>query len=370
MSRVRRVGIDPSRPESVVDQVNEVLFELDGKVDFGEPLDPNDHDSVTLAGDMTAEPAHNGTRSNIWGSWVELEVETLDDPITCHHNLYLEQPGGYTTEPVAGEPNCRWFVVGWQHDGSRQSQWDDLRTPATSAHRGARTPTWAVWLDKGGLQRGVWLDWFATAPGNEEEVFFNIQMPHSWHEGTGIYPHVHWTPSDNSDNPNECVKWGLEYTWANIDAVFPIPSLIYTDATDDSTATTDGGQLVANTHYVSRFTLPGNGFPPLDGAGKLMSSVLVCRLFRNTADGSDDYGYDAGLLEFDMHYEVDGHGSDERYVKTAGLELEWNTHNVRYQQQDNITANSIDLRFYADSGLLVDAQSPLKVTLFFIKATR
>ena len=342
-------------------------------IGFGNPVDPNDETSVVLAGDMTATPAHNGTLDDIDGSWVELEIgpgqaNGLDDPITCHHNLFTDSATAWAEEPVTGEPNVTWFVDRWEHDGARQSQWEDLRTPATAAHRGARTPTFAVWLAK--ATRGVWLDWFATAPGNEEEVFFNIQMPHSWHVGSDVYPHVHWTPDINAVGADQCVKWGLEFNWTNIGAVAALPEIIYTDATDDSTQTIQNEQLVANTHYVSEFTLPANGFPPLDGAGKTISSMFVCRLFRNTADASDDYLGSAGLMEFDLHYEVDGHGSDSEMSKTAGVELEWNPFNVRYQTQDPITANSIDLRFYAGPGLLVDASHPLKVTLFFQKAVK
>jgi hypothetical protein len=99
--------------------------------------------------------------------------------------------------------------------------------------------------------------------------------------------------------------------------------------------------------------------------------MLVCRLFRNSTDGHDTYtALDAGLLEVDFHYEVDGFGSDTANIKTADVELEWNPQSIRYQAGDTITANSIGLRAYAGPGLLVDNSHKLKVTLFFIKASR
>jgi hypothetical protein len=373
MGRVRRVGLDPARPESSVDQLNEVLFELDGKVSFGEPLNPNDHDSLVLAGNIVASPAHNGIRSNIEGSWVELEVNTLDYPYDCNHNLYLEQPGGYPTEPVAGEPNCRWFVVGWQHDGTQRTLYEDLRVAASAVKPGAQTPTWetrGAAPFNGNLNR--W--WFSSHAVLEDEIEFEVQIPHNYKEGTNIEGHVHWVP-EAAAAANECVKWGLEYTWANRGNTFPGSTLIYSNATDDTTQTLQAETLVASRHYVSEFTVDVGDAPAvIDGTEpKTASSMLVCRLFRNSSDVDDDYGNEAALLEFDFHYEVDGPGSDGEHSKTADIELGWAGNvSVMYNSEDTalITANSIPLRFYASPFLEVSQNSPLKVTLFFIKATR
>lgn len=84
---------------------------------FGHPGDPNDETSTKLAGDNVAPGAHNGALDKIGGSWVEVELtanDTVDVP--CNHNLYLHNPR-YAV-PVAGSPNVRWSVWGWQHDGN------------------------------------------------------------------------------------------------------------------------------------------------------------------------------------------------------------------------------------------------------------
>jgi hypothetical protein len=88
------------------------------------------------------------------------------------------------------------------------------------------------------------------------------------------------------------VVWSLEYTWANTDGTFSAPTTI------NSTALQAGG-----TAWVSKYS----DFDDIDGTGKKVSSMLVCRLFRNPAN--DTYEQDAALLEIDFHYQIDDFGS-------------------------------------------------------------
>ncbi len=52
----------------------------------------------------------------------------------------------------------------------------------------------------------------------------------------------------------------------------------------------------------------------ISGAGKKISSMLVCRIFRLTT-GDDTYGFDAALLEVDFHYKKDTRGSNAETAK-------------------------------------------------------
>jgi hypothetical protein len=346
--------------------LNEVIWSLDGKVEFGEPLDPNDPTSVVLAGGVGAT-AHNGIRSNILGSWVELEVEALDTAIACNHNLYLEQPGGYTTEPVAGRPNCRWFVVGWEHDGTKKTLWSVVSVP-TSAAKAAATadPRWGVGTNA--PFDTLYLHWFEPNPVlvNEDRLWSTVQIPNDWKEGTDIIAHVHWVADVNATNPDDVVRWGMEYSWCNMGSVFPASTTIYNDTTDETTATVQGTTLVANTHYVSELT------PDIAFASHTVGSSIAFRLFRNSSHADDTYPDDAGLLEVAFHYQVDGWGSDAVVAKTDDVEHEWCPFNILYNSADSaaLTANSIPLRVYAAPGIDVSSSHKLKVTLFFIKATR
>lgn len=68
---------------------------------------------------------------------------------------------------------------------------------------------------------------------------------------------------------------------------------------------------MANTHRISSLT-SGSG---LDGTGKKISSILICRIWRNSSNAADTYTDDAGLLSLDFHYQIDTVGSRAQYVK-------------------------------------------------------
>ena len=121
-------------------------------------------------------------------------------------------------------------------------------------------------------------------------------MPHGWKTSSDISPHVHWTPSNANAGG---VTWGLEYTWQNVDGTLSNTTII---TVDDSTDSTDRKQHKAL-------------FSAISGAGKTLSSLLVCRLFRDISDPNDDYGSDAFLLEVDFHFEIDTVGSRQILAK-------------------------------------------------------
>jgi hypothetical protein len=107
--RPRRLFVDPKKPETLVDMIEELTLQEEGRISYGSPQNPEDLADTTLAG--SAAGAHAGTLENMEGSWVELDVETADWPTTCYHNLN-------TPVAVAGSPNVRWLVFGYQHDGN------------------------------------------------------------------------------------------------------------------------------------------------------------------------------------------------------------------------------------------------------------
>lgn len=57
-------------------------------------------------------------------------------------------------------------------------------------------------------------------------------------------------------------------------------------------------------------------FASIAGTGKNISSMLICRLFRNSSHADDTFtGKSAYLLEFDLHFEVDTMGSRTETAK-------------------------------------------------------
>lgn len=117
MSRIPRYFVDPDDPRSVVQQMEEIHRVADGDIGFGHPNDPEDTTSTTPAG--MAATSHNGSIENIAGSWVEAKWGTVDGSgdhiVTVYHNLF---PDPAYTLPVTGEPNVRWLVFGFSHDGN------------------------------------------------------------------------------------------------------------------------------------------------------------------------------------------------------------------------------------------------------------
>lgn len=176
--------------------------------------------------------------------------------------------------------------------------WDDLLVPATMTKMGGtKDPGFAVFKTNGSGSQGVFLYWFDAV--TEEELYFAVQLPHSW-AGTPITPHVHWVPSIASDeNPSgQTVRWGLEYTWINIDGTFANTSIVY--------AKSASGLTTAGKHLMTLFSAITPGAGTQDG----ISSMLICRIFRDATSVADDtYEHDAGLLEIDFHYEKNTIGS-------------------------------------------------------------
>jgi hypothetical protein len=121
VARVQQKIIDPRDPQSHVDQTMGIIHELDGRVSFGDPQDPRDPQSRTIAdgsagftvgGAAAPELAHNGTIENIRGSWVEVNVTSVNVQVhTVTHNLDVAIIDSTT-------PNVRWLKFAVMHDGT------------------------------------------------------------------------------------------------------------------------------------------------------------------------------------------------------------------------------------------------------------
>ena len=173
--------------------------------------------------------------------------------------------------------------------------WDDLRVPTSATNRGgANDPRFLPFLDDGSGSVGVFTWQFRT--NQEEELFFECQIPHHWKEGTIIKPHIHWSPMDAGAGG---VVWGLEYTIATPLAVFPNTTLItVTDPTDTT----------AFKHQIAIL-------PDIPMVNNKISTMLSCRIYRAGNDPADTYGTEAALLEIDFHYQLNTPGSLQEYIK-------------------------------------------------------
>ena len=177
------------------------------------------------------------------------------------------------------------------------TSWEDLRVPVTAGTKGgASDPGFTVFITDGAASTGVFAYGFDTT--TEEELFFTVQIPHNYKLGTDIEAHTHWGVKASSGLTGT-VRWGLEYTIANVGDAFGTTSTIYT------TATAAGTQFL---HHYNDFTTADISGSAIDD----LSTMLLCRVFRDVAN--DDFANDAYLFEIDFHYEIDGFGSD---IETA-----------------------------------------------------
>ncbi len=162
------------------------------------------------------------------------------------------------------------------------SVWEDLRISVVLRASGGTSPVFAQ------LQGNLYGYRFSGIAMNE--IFFELQMPHSWKIGTTIYPHVHWVSAGSSTSD---VTWGMDYEWKDLGEAF-------TGTTSNvSSSATPGGLKVHNITNI-----PSSGVTESD---KNISSMIMCRLYR---DGLNDANNDnIFLLAFDVHYEINTIGS-------------------------------------------------------------
>jgi hypothetical protein len=188
--------------------------------------------------------------------------------------------------------------------------WDDLMVyPDATSRGGSKAPVWGgvtgTAFKKNGTSQGVFLWMFSST--TEQEVYFTIQLPHSYKVGSAIKPHVHWTTTTGTlnhtgSNPYYVnVVWGLEYTVIAIGGTFPNTTLINSNKVISTTAVT-GQHLITPIGDIA-----GTNFG--------ISTVLVCRLYREVGNTSDTFVEEVGLLGFDIHYEKDTQGSRVEFEK-------------------------------------------------------
>lgn len=167
---------------------------------------------------------------------------------------------------------------------AKMKYFDDSQVPALTLTRsGTGVPS----LDT--FKNGTLLYTFTdeSVAGNEKQLFFSIQLPHRWKEGSNVEPHIHYAPNTNTAGT---VRFGLEYVWQSINGVYGATEpIIYVDADKGS---------VAFAHKLK-------SFGSISGAGQTASSVLVGRIFRNSSHANDNYAEKVFILSFDLHIEHD-----------------------------------------------------------------
>jgi hypothetical protein len=135
-------------------------------------------------------------------------------------------------------------------------------------------------------------------------MYFVVQLPHTWVEGTALMPHIHWVASETGATGPTVPRWGLQYCWLNIGETFTAYTTIY------GATAVPNEVLVKNRQYLTPLGTGG-----MDATGKTLSSMLICRVFRDGDDAADTYAGSAGALEIDFHMQINSMGSRLQYIK-------------------------------------------------------
>lgn len=251
---------------------------------------------------------HTGPSATRSGSarWLDGDVFLEQDT----GSLYLRVAGAWqTVRSGAGRFGDSTNYVDIATDGhltlhGTARVWEDVRIEPSVRSTGNNVPAFAQWFTNGAGSRGVYLYTFDNAlAAVQKEIFFNCQTPHAWAQ-TDLHVHVHWLAATTAANSK--IRWGLEYNWAKPGVAFGNTTLIYADTAEGSPAPT------GTTQYVHEITEFAALTPSVNQAG--MSSMLICRLWRDSANAADSYTGDAGLLYIDAHLELDKLGSNAEYV--------------------------------------------------------
>lgn len=168
---------------------------------------------------------------------------------------------------------------------------EDLIIPAVATRLGPTAPDFAKFQDNGAGSVGVYEIAFDGGGARDEEVFFSVEMSHSWAEGTDLSFHVHWA-LDTADSCN--VRWCIEYTMVNVaGGAFPATTIQCSDVASPGVA--------KQTKISNIYTLPGAGFTT--------SAQMLARVYRNATHANDTCnGIDAWAFDFDFHVTLDKRG--------------------------------------------------------------
>jgi hypothetical protein len=118
--------------------------------------------------------------------------------------------------------------------------------------------------------------------GSTREISYIAQMPHQWHEGTTIEPHVHYCAS-NTNTGNVYLQ--MDYWWCNFGQTIGTPTTIFKVVAANGTAYQ---HALANLGYI-------------DGTGKSFSSILGMRIARLGGNALDTFTGDFYMLQTDIH---------------------------------------------------------------------
>ena len=231
-------------------------------------------------------------RLEVWGGGIAVnpQIGTTNWFVWCSTN----------STPVSVVNSNGWFGINtntptdWVevHGGIRATnfqlivpQWDDVRIPLGALGSPSSQPNRPNFIGT--------IKAYAFDAAADEELHFELQIPHGIATNYPIDLHLHWSGITDSVGANSNVVWGLEYVVANVYDIFPAGS---------TTVYGTNGIISARENRMADIL-------ELDPGIVTESAILMGRLFRDADNGSDNYPNDAYGLSLDAHYAREKFGS-------------------------------------------------------------
>jgi hypothetical protein len=140
---------------------------------------------------------------------------------------------------------------------------------------------------------GTLLAYAFDGAGGTEQLYFTVDLPQEWVALDYITWKVVWAPTDTNTGD---VVWKMDYIWGNIGEVLDTPEYAVADP-----------QAAGGVSLESRSA----GYIDLEGTfTRERNSSLICRLYRDSTDGSDTYEHDALLISCQFNISVYNWGSN------------------------------------------------------------
>jgi len=128
-------------------------------------------------------------------------------------------------------------------------------------------------------------------------IYFVVQMPHDYQEGTDLEFHIHIAHPDANAGDS---RWYCTYSWANVGDDFAVPLNGFV---------IHASPLDADEHEQVEV------IPVINGAGMSIDSVILCSISRIGTALDDTYPSDISLFSADFIYQADTMGSRGQFTK-------------------------------------------------------
>jgi hypothetical protein len=244
------------------------------------------------AGTTTGTTINDGFNIGIDGTgkaWIaQLENLNLGFKTNNVEVFTITNAGVFNIGNITGGNYSTFEADGTLRFNGAATVFDDIQPSSVTIGSGATAPAFTTY--NGALAAYE----FVGTGGTVHQLNMGFQLPHSYKEGSDIVPHIHLFIPDNVTGGT--IKFYMEYTWTNLEQTGAV-----SPTTISGTLTRTASEGINNNSVLS--------FGTVSGAGMTISSMFMCRIYRDPGDVADTFGASVWLKSSDIHVEKDTIGS-------------------------------------------------------------